>query len=156
MGKLIRLSCEIDQPWYEVDFRITRWACPQGLSEGLIQEIADATAEIDAVIASAAKLVNKYAHGIHSDPKRYVPFSQLDHLKLDFEAVEDQFELAKAGFAYGWQRVLKSHQDEIGKLSEKLQRKLKDAEEAYELEFDTAEVELSEVLRQFLEQIYQA
>lgn len=149
----MRRDDPVDEPWYEIDFRMTRWRCPEGLSGPLLDDIVEAIQETDRLLLDSIKMVDSYAYGFDSSPKRYVRYSQIEHLKADFEEMEDRLLIAKQGLARRLALVMATHSKQVACLPKETQRSLENAAGDYRIEFETVEVEVNDTLKQFLEGI---
>jgi hypothetical protein len=143
----------IDEPWYEIDFRITRWRCPEGLSGPLLDDVVDAIQETDGLLAESVRLVDRYAYGCESSPKRYVRYSQIEYLKSDFDRMEVRLLLATHGLVRWWASVMIKHKEQLAKLPREIKCHLETAEFDYSIRIKTTEVQLDHNLKQFLKGI---
>jgi len=142
-----------DEPWYEIDFRMTRWRCPAGVSGPIADEIVEAIQEADRLLLESMKLVDSYAYGFDSNPKRYVRYSQIEHLKADFEQMEVRLLIANHALAKRWSLLMTKHKEQVASLSAEIQACLQHPEAGYSIQFKTHEVEIDDRLKQFLEGI---
>jgi hypothetical protein len=143
----------IDEPWYELDFRMTRWSCPDGLPSPLLDEVIEAIRDMDRLLLDSIKLVDRYSYGVESSPTRYIRESMYEVLRGEFERAEDQFLVAQAGLAARWSSILSQQQSLIESLPESMRNCLNHPEGAYAMSYTVTEVALDDNLKQFLESI---
>jgi len=145
----------IDEPWYELDFRMTRWQCPSGLPDALLEDVIEAIREMDRITLETMKLVDQFSYGIESSDKRYIPEAAYEVLRGEFELAEDRFVVAQHGLKARWASILASHKQAIDKLPAKTQAQLGSPEVAYSINYSVSEVVLEETFKQFLSGIHQ-
>jgi hypothetical protein len=143
----------VDEPWYEIEFRMTRWRCPEGVSGPLLDDIIEATQETDRLLLDALKFVDSYAYGLDSNPIRYLRYSHIEQFKSDFEQMEDRLLIAKSGLARRWSLLMAKHKELMSDLSFDLKSQLHQPDVCYDIGFETKEVEIDDTLKQFLDGI---
>jgi hypothetical protein len=149
----MRRDDPVEEPWYEIEFRMTRWRCPEGVSGPLLDDIIEATQETDRLLLDALKLVDSYAYGFDSNPKRYLRYSHIEHLNADFEQMEVRMLIADHALAKRWSSLMTKHKEQVASLSAEIQACLQHPEAGYSIQFKTHEVEIDDSLKQFLESI---
>jgi hypothetical protein len=143
----------IDEPWYELDFRMSRWSCPSELPSALMDDVIEAIREMDRILLDAMKMVERYSYSVESSQTRYTRESVYEVFRGEFERAEDQFSVARAALAARWASILTRHGELIAGLSEDLRNRLRHPEKAYAVSYSVKEVHLDENQRQFLEGI---
>jgi hypothetical protein len=143
----------IDEPWYELDFRMSRWSCPSELPSPLMDDVIEAIREMDRILLDAMKMVDRFSYGVESSQTRYTRESVYEVFRGEFERAEDQFSVARAALAARWSILLTKHSKLIVGLPEHLRNRLTHPEQAYAVSYSVKEVHLDENQRQFLEGI---
>ncbi len=144
----------IDEPWYELDFRMARWQCPSGLPDALLEDVIEAIREMDRITLETMKLVDRFSYGIESSDKRYIPEAAYEVFRSEFELAEDRFAVAQHSLRARWAPILASHKKAIDKLPAKTQAQLACPEVGYSINYAVSEVALEETFKQFLSGIH--
>jgi len=144
----------IDEPWYELNFKMKRWTCPGGLPSPLVEDIIEAIQDLDHVLLESMKLVDRFAYGLESSKKRFIKESSYEVLRGEFELAEDQFLVARAGFSVRWKSVLTTHARQIAVLPKEVKQQLIRPEVDYGMEYTVSKVALDDHLKQFLKGIH--
>jgi hypothetical protein len=144
----------IDELWYELNFEMTRWQCPSGLSGPLLEDVIEAIREMDHITLESMRLVDRFSYGIESSDKRYIPEAAYEVLRGEFELAEDRFVVAQQGLKARWASIMSSHNSIIEKLSENTRAQLVAPECAYSIKYSVSEVILDEPFKQFLSGIH--
>lgn len=150
------MQCDdpVQEPWYELNFTMTRWQCPPELPQPLLEDVIEAVQELDSMLLSVMRLVDRYSFGSDVSPKRYIPESAYEALRVQFEQIEDRFTMALAELRASWAALIKKHGDVIGNLPEATKSALAAPDSAYSIGFEVIEVELGETYKQFLTGIH--
>lgn len=143
----------IDEPWYELNFCMSRWTCPNELPSTFLDDVVEAIHDMDRILLDSMRLVDDYSYGVESSPVRYIRESAYEVFRGEFERVEDQFLVAQTGLAARWSSILLQHRELIASLPEEMRNCLRHPEAAYAINYSVTEVELNENLKQFLEGI---
>jgi hypothetical protein len=143
----------IDEPWYELDFRMSRWSCPSVLPSPLVEDVIEAIREMDQILFDTMKLVDRFSYGVETAPKRYIRESAREVFKAEFERAEDQFLVARAHLAAHWASIVSQYQAQIFALPKNIQAQLNNPHDRYSIVYSVIEVQLNEAFRQFLEGI---
>jgi hypothetical protein len=144
----------IDEPWYALDFQMTRWHCPAGLPAALLEDVIEAIREMDHIVLETMKLVDRFSYGIESSEKRYIPEATYEIFRGQFELADDHFIAAQHGLKTRWASILASHKEVINKLPAKIQSQLAKPVVAYSMKYSVSEVVLEETFKQFLSGIH--
>lgn len=153
MGIVLR-DTDASEPWYEVELKVGRWKCPNGLSRPLAQAIMDATNDADSAIREIVCCVTGMSYGIPGEAKCYLPFHRLDQVKCRLEACEDRLQLGKAVLSGRWARLLEHHRPEILELGPEVILAMGDPASEYWVDWKFVEVEILERHKQFFEGIH--
>lgn len=151
---MISFDDPVQEPWYVLDFQMTRWPCPQGLPVALLQDVIEAIAPMDQMLVEFVKLVDRFSYGLESSDTRYIPEAAYELFRTKFEIMEDEFELARRGLETRWKSLMATHESQIKELPSDIQARFWDPEAAYTMKFSVTEVELEETLKQYLSGIH--
>lgn len=141
-------------PWYELDFRMTRWQCPPELPQTLLEDVIEAVQDLDSMLLSAMRLVDRHSYGSDASPKRYIPEAEYEALRIQFELIEDRFLVAQSELRVRWTALTTKHADAISNLTEATKSALVAPDSAYSMGFSVVEVELDDTYKQFLTGIH--
>lgn len=144
----------IDEPWYELDFRMSRWPCPSVLPSPLLEDVIEIIRDMDRILFDTMKLVDRFSYGVETAPKRYIRESAREVFKVEFERSEDQFLVAQAHLAARWAAIVSLYQTQISALPNGIQAQLINPQDSYSIAYSVIEVQLDETFRQFLEGIH--
>jgi hypothetical protein len=144
----------IDEPWYALDFQMTRWHCPAGLPAALLEEVIEAIREMDHIVLETMKLVDRFSYGLESSEKRYIPEAAYEVFRGEFELAEERFVVTQNGLKARWTPMLASNKEAIDKLPAKTKAQLANPEVAYSIKYSVFEVMLEETFKQFLSGIH--
>jgi hypothetical protein len=144
----------IDEPWYELDFRMSRWSCPSIFPSPLLEDVIEAIRDMDRILFDTMKLVDRFSYSVETAPKRYIRESAREVLKAEFERAEDQFLVARAHLAAHWASIVSQYQTQISGLPKAIQAQLINPQDGYSIAYSVIEVTLDETFRQFLEGIH--
>jgi hypothetical protein len=144
----------IDEPWYELDFRMSRWSCPKVLPSPLLEDVIEAIRDMDRILFDTMKLVDRFSYGVETAPKRYIRESAREVFKAEFERSEDQFLVAQAHLKAHWASIVLQYQTQILALPRNIQAQLINPQDSYSIAHSVIEVQLDETFRQFLEGIH--
>ncbi|MCX7166615.1 MAG: hypothetical protein NTV11_10120 [Rhodocyclales bacterium] len=144
----------IDEPWYALDFQMTRWHCPAGLPAALLEEVIEAIREMDHIVLETMKLVDRFSYGIESSEKRYIPEAAYEVFRGEFELAEERFVVTQHGLKTRWTPMLASNKEAIDNLPAKAKAQLANPEVAYSMKYSVSEVMLEETFKQFLSGIH--
>ena len=118
----------INEPWYELDFHMTRWHCPVGLPSPLLEDLIEAIGEMERFLFDSIKLVDRYSYGLESSNRRYIRHSIYEIFRGKFERAEDGLLIARHGLAARWSSILSGHQRQIANLPANIKKQMRHPE----------------------------
>lgn len=149
----MRRDDPIDEPWYELTFRMSRWRCPKGLPASMMEDVVEVIRDMDRILLRTMQVVDQHSYGTESSTERYTRESLYEHLRVAFESLEDDFMIAQHHLKARWTELEKQYRKEIASLSLETIEQLRNPEKAYSIEYFVSEIELDDHLKQFLEGI---
>jgi hypothetical protein len=144
----------IQEPWYELDFRMTRWQCPSDLPKALLGDVIEAIQDLDSILLSAARLVDRYSFGLDASLRRFIPEVAYEELRGEFELMEDRLSMAQAELRVRWAALTTEHADVICQLPDATKGALQSPNSAYSMGFSLTDAELDDTYKQFLAGIH--